>query len=96
MHWIKNTINFFIFRLAVVTKTTRYTHISPVRKKLHWLLIEYRCVFKTALLVYKFLHSGTPDYFTPYLKPKKFTYMTRSSQSDGIILDVPLYTKTVW
>ena len=32
----------------VVTKTTRYTHISLVRKKLHWLPIEYRCVFKTA------------------------------------------------
>ena len=45
----------------VVTKTTRYTYISPVRKKLHWLPIEYRCVFKTALLVYKFLYSGTPN-----------------------------------
>ena len=55
----------------VVTKTTKYTHISPVRKiKLHWLPIEYHCVFKTALLVYKFLHSGTPDYFIPYLKPR--------------------------
>ena len=76
---------------CVVTKTTKYKHISPVRKKLHWLPIEYH-VFKTALLVYKFLHSGTPDYFTPYIKPKKFTYMTCSSQSDGIILDLPLCT----
>ena len=41
-------------------QTTRHTHILPVRKKLHWLPIEYRCVYKTALLVYKFIHSGTP------------------------------------
>ena len=46
-------------------------------------------ILVTALLVYKFLHSGTPDYFTPYLKPKKFTYMSRSFQLDGIVLDVP-------
>ena len=54
---------------------------------LHWLPIEYRCVFKTALLVYKFLHSGTPEY--SYLKPPKLAYVTCCCQSDGIVLDVP-------
>ena len=34
----------------VVTNTSRLSHISPVRKQLHWLPIEYRCIFKTALL----------------------------------------------
>ena len=72
----------------VVTKTTRYTHISPVRKKLHWLPFEYRFVLRRCYLCTNSF-SGFPDYFTPYIKPKKFTYMTRSSQSDGIILDVP-------
>ena len=33
-----------------------------MRKTLHWLPIEHRSIFKTALLVYKFLHSGYPKY----------------------------------
>ena len=32
-------------------------------KKLNWLPIEYRKAFKTTTLVYKFLHSGIPQYF---------------------------------
>ena len=48
---------------SIVTNTTKYSHITPVRKTLHWLPIEHCSIFKTALLVYKFLHSGYPKYF---------------------------------
>ena len=44
----------------IVTNTTKYSHITPVGKTLHWLPIEHRSILKTALLVYKFLHSGYP------------------------------------
>ena len=44
----------------IVANTTKYSHITPVRKALHWLLIKYRSIFKTAVLVYKFLLSGNP------------------------------------
>ena len=37
-------------------QTSRYTSITPVLKKLHWLPVEQRTVFKTATLVYKYLH----------------------------------------
>ena len=33
----------------IVTNTTKYSHITPVRKILHWLPIEQRSIFKTAL-----------------------------------------------
>ena len=56
---------------------------------LHWLPVFHRSVFKTALLVYKFLHSGNPKYFEPFLKPRSSVYRTRSSQSDGVLLEVP-------
>ena len=49
--------------LEIVSNTTKYSHITPVRKPLHLLLIEYHSIFKTALLVYKFLQSGYPKYF---------------------------------
>ena len=40
----------------IVSNTSRYTSITPVLKKLHLLPVEQRMVFKTATLVYKFLH----------------------------------------
>ena len=45
-------------------------------------------MFKMALLVYKFLHTGTPGYFTPFLKPRSSAYKTRSSTANSIILDI--------
>ena len=90
--WICANFNVFrtVFTLArIVANTTKYSHITPVRKALHWLPIKYRSIFKTAVLVYKFLHSGNPKYFEPFLIPRHSAYNTRRSQSDGIFLEVP-------
>ena len=38
-------------------------HITSIRKTLCWLSIEHCSIFKTALLVYKFLHSGYPKIY---------------------------------
>ena len=73
----------------IVANTTKYSHITPVRKALHWLPFKYRSIFKTAMLVYKFLHSGNPKYFEPFLITRHSAYNTRRSQSDGIFLEVP-------
>ena len=73
----------------IVANTTKYSHVTPVRKSLHWLPIMHRSVFKVALLVYKFLHSGHPKYFEPFLKPRHSMYRTRRSQSQGVLLEVP-------
>ena len=73
----------------IVANTTKYSHITPVRKSLHWLPVLHRSVFKTALWVYKFLHSGHPKYFEPFLKPRHNVYRTRRSPSDGVLLEVP-------
>ena len=51
----------------VVTNHGKYAHVTPILQKLHWLPVRYRCIFKTATLVYKFLHSGSPSYFEPFL-----------------------------
>ena len=67
----------------IVTNTTKYSHITPVRKILHWLPIEQRSIFKTALLVYKFLNCGQPRYFAPFLKPRQSVYNTRRSQAEA-------------
>ena len=73
----------------------RYTSITPVLKKLHWLPVEQRTVFKTATLVYKYLHTGFPRYFAPYLSSYSSSYSTRRSQSGGNFLVIPKFCPSV-
>ena len=53
----------------IVANTTKYSHITPVRKALHWLPIKYRSIFKTAVLVYKFYTVVTPNTLNPFSYP---------------------------
>ena len=78
-----------------VSNTTRYTSITPVFKKLHWLPVEQRTEFKTATLVYKFLHTGFPRYFGPYLSSYSSSYSTRCSQSGGNFLVIAKFYPSV-
>ena len=80
----------------IVCRTTCLSHTTPLRKALHWLPIRHRCIFKTALLVYKYLHTNCPKYFSPFLKVRQCAYNTRLSQSDGIILHVPQYQPSIY
>ena len=71
--------------------TLVYTSITPVLKKLHWLPVEHHSVLKTATLVYKFLHTGFPKYFAPYIYSNSSFYSTRCSQSGVISLSFPSF-----
>ena len=63
----------------IVTNLSKYTQITPVLRKLHWLPVQFRSEFKLATLVYKFIHTGLPKYFAPYLSTYHNTYNTRRS-----------------
>ena len=80
----------------IVTNTTKYLHITPVRKTFHWLPIEHCSAFQTALLVYKFLLSGYPKYFAPFLKPRPSVCNTCKSQANGVFLEVPHFATSVY
>ena len=73
----------------IVTHSSKYTPITPVLRKLHWLPVQCRSEFKLATLVYKFIHTGFPKYFAPYLSTYHNTYNTRRSQSVANFLNVP-------
>ena len=77
--------------VRIVTNTTKYSHITPVRKIIHCLPIEHRLIFSAALLLCKFLHCGNPKYFAPFLKPRQSVYNTRKSQTDGVFFEVPIF-----
>ena len=53
-------------------------------------------MFKTATLVYKFLHSGSPSYFQPYLSPSSSSYSTRRSHPDRQYLTDPPFRPSVF
>ena len=72
----------------IVTNHRKYAHVTAILKQLHWLPVKYRCMFKTATLVYKFLHSGSPSYFQPFLSLSSCSYSTRHSHPDHQYLTV--------
>ena len=42
----------------VVTRSSKFSHITPQLKKLHWLPVRYRVQFKIGLITYKILTQG--------------------------------------
>ena len=80
----------FIFNLRGRRKRIS---ITPYLKKLHFLPVEYRIIYKFCLLVYKCLYGIAPQYLTDLLTPK-ITYSSLRSSSDllSLSLNVPKST----
>ena len=88
LHCIQNSAG------RIISNTSRYTSITPVLKKLHWLPVENYSVFETATRVYNFLHTGFPKYFAPYISSYS-CYSSRRSQSGGNFLVIPKFQPSV-
>ena len=63
----------------VVTRSSKYCHITPLFVNLHWLPVSYRVEFKVLLMVYKALHNQAPQYISSLLKTKQSTRAMRSN-----------------
>ena len=63
----------------VVTRSSRYSNITPQLKNLHWLPINCRVSYKTLLLTYKTLMNGNPKYLSDLLQPYSSSRSTRMS-----------------
>ena len=72
----------------VVCLVPKFDHITPVIRRLHWLPVRYRVMFKILLLVHKALHVKAPSYISSLLKGKPAgRYSLRSDSQD--LLAVP-------
>ena len=78
-----------------VTGDSKYTHITSSLRTLHWLPIRQRIIFKTLVLVYKYLTTGQPKYFAPYLSLYKSALNTRRSNPQNLLLQVPHYCASI-
>ena len=52
----------------LVTRNSKYAHVTPLLVELHWLPVEQRIIFKILLLVYKSLNNLAPSYISNLLK----------------------------
>ena len=80
LHYIQNALAQF------VTGASKFTHITSSLKALFWLPIRQRNIFKTLVLVYKYLTTGQPKYFAP--NPKR-------SNPKKLFLQVPHYCSSL-
>ena len=72
---------------CVITNTSKYQHITPILKKLHWLPIKQRIDYKLCLLTYKTLTNQQPTYLYNNLSFPSHSVSTRSS--DSLVLSIP-------
>ena len=54
----------------VVTHSSKFSHITPQLKKLHWLPVRYRVQFKIGVITYKILNQGQPVYVRELIHQK--------------------------
>ena len=78
-----------------VTGASKYTPITSTLRTLHWLPIRQRIIFKTLVFVYKYLTTGQPKYFAPYLYLYKCAINTRRSNPKNLFLQVPHYCASI-
>ncbi len=77
---------------AVLTRTRKYDHISPVLSTLHWLPIKHRIDFKILLITYKALNGLDPQYLSEILSHYSPPRPLRSQNSGHLI--VPRISKS--
>ena len=70
----------------IITRTSRYSHITPVLKELHWLPVKFRVQYKILLHTFKALHKLSPPYITDVLKVYQPTRSLRSQNSLTLVV----------
>ena len=70
----------------VVTRSSKYSSITPTLKKLHWLPVKYRIIFKVVLLTFKALHGLAPNYSRTLLQSYIPSRSLRSETGNLLIM----------
>ena len=73
LQFVQNSLARAVFRCS------KYSHVTPILKSLHWLKVKERIVYKTISLTYKSLVTPEPS-FVSHLIDIKQPGSTRSSQ----------------
>ena len=74
LHKLQNNAIRLIYNLPKYSRQ----HITPLRKKLHWLPNNQRTIYKICLTTHLALHHKTPDYILDLIHPNSTMYEQRS------------------
>ena len=73
----------------LLNSASKYSHITPILKELHWLPVRFRIHFKIVLLTFKALNGMAPDYIRELINVRKHVrYSFRSNA--GITISHPV------
>ena len=76
----------------LITGTRKFDHITPVLKKLHWVKVRDRVVYKILLLIFKCRLGFGPKYISERLIPiSEIPVRRKLRSSDSTNLYVPKY-----
>ena len=70
---VQNTLSRF------VSRRRKFEHTMPALTELHWLPLQYRVTFKTAVLVHWIKNTGPPAYLRQLLQDYKPVHSLQSS-----------------
>jgi len=78
----------------VVCQFSKYEHITPVLRDLHWLPVQYRILFKNLLIVYKSLNGLCPKYLKQKLHFRNYTSRSLRSVTRKLLVEPRSHSKT--
>ena len=67
---IQNPARFQNSAARIVFEESKFCHITPLLRALHWLPVAYRIVFKILLLTFKAIHKLAPTYISELVSLK--------------------------
>ena len=79
----------------VVTHSSKFSHITPQLKNLHWLPVRYRVQFKIGLITYKIFNQDQPVYLRELILPYTSSRNTRCSTPKVKFLHTPTFDRRV-
>ena len=77
----------------LVTRTRKYEHITPVLRRLHWLPVRQRTLFKVLVFTYCALNATAPNYLVQLISHRK-TGTLRSGSSTELLFVLKSRTVT--
>ena len=70
----------------IITRTSRFDHITPVLKELHWITVTHRIDFKILVQTYKAMYDLSPCYLTELLEIYHPSRNLRSMDSKQLVV----------
>ena len=78
----------------LITRTRTYEHITPVLRRLHWLPIRQRTLYKVLVLTYCAVNATAPSYLVQLLHNRTVSRTLRSGSSTDLLSVPPSRTVT--